>query len=111
MAKQVETVERQHECTEPRTMIVSTINITQHLEPYIDVCVNMDHLRQTNVQGRPHTVRTPDVEEHILRGNEKNPGTSSRQVARQHGISQRTVICILHDNSYYPYHLQRVQGL
>ena len=40
-----------------------------------------------------------------------NPGTSSRYVSRQHGVSQRTVICILHDNRYYPYHLQRLQGI
>ncbi|KAJ4437732.1 hypothetical protein ANN_17877 [Periplaneta americana] len=30
--------------------------------------------------GRPHTVRTPDVEEHVLHDSENNPGTSSRQV-------------------------------
>ena len=27
------------------------------------------------------------------------------------GVRQRTLICILHDSCYYPYHLQREQGL
>ncbi|KAJ4439931.1 hypothetical protein ANN_08062 [Periplaneta americana] len=35
--------------------------------------------------GRPQTVRTPDMEEHVLHDFENNPGTSSTQVARQHG--------------------------
>ena len=61
--------------------------------------------------GWPQTVRTSDVEEHVLHDIENNSATSSRQVACQHGVSQRTVICILHDNRYYPYHLQCVQGL
>ena len=52
--------------------------------------------------GQQQTVCTPDVEEHVLHDTENNPGTSSRQVARQHGVSQRTFTCILHDNYYYP---------
>ena len=56
-------------------------------------------------------MHTPDEEEHVLCDIENNPGTSSRQVARQYGVSQRAVICILHDNRYYPYHLKRVQVL
>ena len=42
MAKQMETVERQHECTEPHTPKGSTTHITQHLELFIGVCVNME---------------------------------------------------------------------
>ena len=61
--------------------------------------------------GRPRTVCTPDVDEHVFHDIEKNPGTSSRQMTRQRGVRQRTVICMLHDNRQYLYHLQRVQIL
>ena len=71
----------------------------------------MGPLRQMNAAGRLQTVHTPDVEEHVLHDIENNPGTSSRQVVCQHGVSQRTVICALHDNRYYPDHLQCVQEL
>ena len=48
MAKQVGMVERQHECTEPHTLTDSTTHITQHLEPFISVCVNMSHVEATS---------------------------------------------------------------
>ena len=51
---------------------------------------------------RPQTVCTLDVEEYVFNDIENNPGTSSRKVARHHGVRQRTVICNLHDNRYYP---------
>ena len=44
--------------------------------------------------GRPQTVRTPDVEEHYLHEIENNPGTSSRQVSRQHGGI--AIFCFIH---------------
>ena len=47
MAKQVETVERQHECTEAHTLTGSTTYITQHLEPFIIVCVNISPTEAT----------------------------------------------------------------
>ena len=40
---------------------IASLYITQHLEPFIGVCVNMGPLRQTNVQGS-HRLHTPDVE-------------------------------------------------
>ena len=49
-AKQVETVERQHKCTEPRTLTGSTTHIALYLEPFIGVSVNKGRLRQANVQ-------------------------------------------------------------
>ena len=60
---------------------------------------------------RSQTVRTPDVEEHVLHDIDNNPGASFRKVARLHSVSQRTVICILHENRCYVCHLQRAQGL
>ena len=51
---------------------------------------------------QPQTVHTPDVKERVLHDIENKPATSFRQVSRQHGVSQSTVICILHDNCYYP---------
>ena len=35
MARQMEMVEKQHECPEPHTLTGSTTHITQHLEPFI----------------------------------------------------------------------------
>ena len=48
MAKQVETVERQHECTEPRNLTGSITHVTQHLEPFIGNYVNMGPLETTS---------------------------------------------------------------
>ena len=61
--------------------------------------------------GQLQTVHTQDVEEHVVHDIENNAGTSSRQMARLHGVSQRMGICILHDNRYYSYDLQCVQRL
>ena len=58
-----------------------------------------------------HYVRTLDLEERVLQDIANNPSVNSRQLARQYDISQTIVLSILHDNHYYPYHLQRVQAL
>ena len=47
----METVERQHESTEPSTLTDSTIHSTQNLEPFIGVCVNIGPSRQMDEQG------------------------------------------------------------
>lgn len=64
-----------------------------------------------NYEGRTRDVRTPDLEEHVINAVEDDRRVSTRMLARQYSVSQTTVWNILHDNCYYPYHLQRVQGL
>ena len=61
--------------------------------------------------GRPREVRNPQTEEQILHAIDINPGLSTRQIARDLNVSQPTVWRVLHENSLYPYHIQRVQGL
>jgi hypothetical protein len=39
------------------------------------------------------------------------PGTSTRRLARRHHIFQRTVGRMLHDQLFYPFHVQHVQTL
>ena len=109
MAKQVETVEGQHACTEPRTLTGSTTYTTTFEAIYRRLREHGSFERLTWKEAADCAyTRCGGTGLHDI---ENNPGTSSRQVARQHIVRQRTVICILHDNLYYPYHLQRVQGL
>lgn len=61
--------------------------------------------------GRDREVRTPEFEEAILEIIDEDPSTSTRCIAAQLGASNRLVWQVLHDNRYYPYHLQRVQAL
>ncbi|XP_068082055.1 uncharacterized protein [Anabrus simplex] len=67
--------------------------------------------KQGNHEGRIRPVRTPDVEENVINTVEGDRRVSTRQLARQYRVCQTTVWNILHDNCYYPYHLQRVQRL
>ena len=62
--------------------------------------------------GRPRSV-TPDVEEVILGVVEEEPSVSScsRAIARRVQLSQSTVLRILHEQLFYPFHPQRVQCL
>jgi len=61
--------------------------------------------------GRPREVRTPQLEEEILNFIEIDPSTSTRCIASELGVVHSLVWAVLHENSYYPYHLQRVQAL
>lgn len=62
-------------------------------------------------RGRTRSLRTPDMEERILRRVEEDPRTSVRRIAAAEGINHRLVWSILHEQSLYPYHIQRVQAL
>jgi hypothetical protein len=62
-------------------------------------------------RGRPLSVRTPDMEVHILRRAEEDPGTSERRTAAAEGIGVPLVWKILYEQSLYPYHIQQVQAL
>jgi hypothetical protein len=61
--------------------------------------------------GRPRSVRTPDMEVRVLRRVEEGPGTSVRRTAAAEGIVIPLVWRILHEQSFYPYHIQRVKAL
>lgn len=61
--------------------------------------------------GRPRYGRTPHVEEDILAEIEHNPQTSSRAVGQRFNASQQTVLRVLHDYHYHPYHYRKVQAL
>jgi hypothetical protein len=62
-------------------------------------------------RGRTRSVRMPNMEERILRRVEEDPTTSVRRIAAAEGISHPLVWSILHEQSLYPYHIQRVQAL
>lgn len=64
-----------------------------------------------NDAGRPREVRNPVIEEQILNRIDENPDLSTRQIARDLDVCYVTIWRVLHENSLYPYHVQRVQGL
>jgi hypothetical protein len=47
---------------------------------------------------RPRTVRTPANEDAIIAAVEREPWRSSRDIARELGLSQRRVLEVLHDD-------------
>jgi hypothetical protein len=51
------------------------------------------------------------MEVRVLRRVEEDPGTSVRRTAAAEGISVPLVWRILHEQSLYPYHIQRLQAL
>ncbi|XP_026681439.1 uncharacterized protein LOC103512048 [Diaphorina citri] len=61
--------------------------------------------------GRERTTREVHVEEDILEAVDNDPTISTREISVNLGISQSAVWRTLHENLFYPYHLQRVQGL
>lgn len=66
---------------------------------------------QTVNRGTPRSARTIEQEEHILQAVEMDPAISTRRLAVACGTSRSTAWRVLHEQSLYPYHLQRVQGL
>lgn len=64
-------------------------------------------------EGRGHerSRRMLRAEEDLLDLVDRNPGVSTRQAARQVGVSRSTVHSILRCNLLHPYHIQRVQEL
>lgn len=62
-------------------------------------------------EGRPISVRTPDLEEAVLEDVGQDPSTSTRRLAVRHNVSQNTINTILHQQLLYPYHILRVQAL
>ncbi|KAL1458906.1 hypothetical protein WDU94_010931 [Cyamophila willieti] len=61
--------------------------------------------------GTARTARTVDIEEQILEAVDDDPTISTRQLSKDLNVSHSTVWRTLHENLFYPYHLQRVQGL
>lgn len=62
-------------------------------------------------RGRQRPPGILDAEEQLLDIVDRNPGVSTRDAARQIGVSRSTVHTIFRDNLLYPYHIQRVQAL
>lgn len=62
-------------------------------------------------RGRERTRRVLRAEEELLDFVDQNPGVSTRDAARQVGVSRSTVHSILRRNLLRPYHIQRVQEL
>jgi hypothetical protein len=54
--------------------------------------------------GRPRTVQTPANEDDIITVVEREPWRSSRDIARELGLSQQRVLEVLHDDQLHPYH-------
>ncbi|KAG5893032.1 hypothetical protein JTB14_026584 [Gonioctena quinquepunctata] len=67
--------------------------------------------RAADIIGKPRAVRTPELEEAVLNALEENPETSTRIIAEALNSIQSTVWRIIHDQQFYPYHIQRVQAL
>ena len=61
--------------------------------------------------GRPRRVRTPEVEEEILRVFTNRPHASTRGVGYALGIHHVLVWEVLRDQQLHPFHLQRVHAL
>jgi hypothetical protein len=57
--------------------------------------------------GRPRTVRTPANEDAIIAAVEREPWRSSRDIARELGLSQPRILEVLHDDQLHPYHNSR----
>jgi hypothetical protein len=57
--------------------------------------------------GLPRTVRTPANEDAIIAALEREPWRSSRDIARELGLSQLRVLEVLHADQLHPYHYSR----
>ena len=62
-------------------------------------------------EGRPSSVRTPDIEEAVLQAVVECPQTSTRKIASNLNICHQIVWRILCDFMLYPYHILRAQAL
>lgn len=67
------------------------------------------HPKRDNI-GRPKII-TPDVEDEILVRVVNDPQTSSRRLSAATGISKTSVLKILHQDNYHPFHFIPVQNL
>jgi hypothetical protein len=56
---------------------------------------------------RPRTVRTPANEDTIIAAAEREPWRSSRDIAKEFGLSQPSVLKVLHDDQLHSYHYSR----
>lgn len=87
-------------CPDSRTFT----NIHRRLSEY-------GSFKHNTSEGRPRTVRTPEVEEAVLHAVEENPATSTRKIGRELNICYKIVWEILRESLLFPYHVQRVQAL
>lgn len=62
-------------------------------------------------EGRPQTIRTPEIEDAVLHEIEEHPETSTRRISRLLNVSYVIVWKILVDFLLHPYHIQKVQAL
>lgn len=58
-----------------------------------------------------HIVHDVGLDEAVLNSVRNDPEVSSRQLARDVGVSQWKVLDVLHKNKFHPYHFTPVQGL
>lgn len=58
-----------------------------------------------------HALRDVGLEQLVLDNVLNNPGVSSRQLANEVGVSQSSVVRILQENNFHPYHFTKVQSL
>lgn len=63
------------------------------------------------MNNRSRSVRTPGMEERVLKRVEKYPETSIKRIAATEGINYSLAWLILHEQLLHPHHLQRVQVL
>ena len=66
---------------------------------------------QYHDRGGRRTVRTPILEEEVLRRVAEEPSVSTRTVAREMDVSQNTVWKVLKEQQLHPYHPQRVHAM
>jgi hypothetical protein len=60
---------------------------------------------------RQRTARSLENELRVIASVAENPQIDHRSVAREVGISQTSVCCILRENKFHPYHVQLLQEL
>lgn len=81
-----------------------------------DSCTFILRLSETGVfklkssEGRPRSIRTPELEGAVLQDIEWSQGTSTTKIGRALNITYKMLWSMLR-NWFYAYHLQRVQAL
>jgi hypothetical protein len=81
-------------------------NVFRRLEQCLRETGSVTSTALVNV-GRPRTVRPPANEDAITAAVEREPWRSSRDIARELGLSQPRVLEVLHDDQLHPYHYSR----
>lgn len=77
----------------------------------VNRCVQTGSLEDAPRSGRPQTATNEENSLDVLLTIEENANTSSRRVSQQIGISQGSIIKILHLHHFHPYKMKLVQEL